>query len=601
MRRDVARNVSTSITFVKKEIRLKNTIIAVALLSILFLALACNQNKTSGTRESAAPPPAAAAATVEQTGDVDPIADTNAKSGGTLNEWGNGFPKSINAWLDNNSLSTEIMGLLFENLVTLHSTKNEPVGILAESWNVSADGRKFTFKINPKARWSDGRPVTAEDLQFYYDVMMDPKNMTSVFRVDLKRFKRPQVLDDRTIVIEAQETHWSNFWAAAGFTAFPKHVWKDVDFNKQNFEFPVVSGPYRLKTVEKNRYCLLERRDDWWGRSKKYNLGKYNFGFVKYKFMEDQNKVLEAFKKGDFDVYPIYTSSIWVMKTDFDAVKKGWVVKQNNYNGEPIGYQGFAINLRRDKFKDVRVRRALCFCLDRVLMNDKLMYNQYFLLNSYFPDLYPKNTNPGVPMVGFNPDSARALLQAAGWTVGPDGILAKDGKPFELSFLTEMEDLRHLNIYSEDLRKVGIKASIEQLSQSSIRKRIDNHDFDLYWTAWGASRLRNPEAEWHSSTADQFASNNFAGVKDPLIDSLIEKQKTEMNIDKRNDILRGIDKRLCEIVPYVLLWEVDHHRMLFWNKFGTPKYLLDKFNQEDGIVPYWWFECGKRRQRCRRP
>ena len=530
---------------------------------------------------------------VDQEGDVDPIADTNAKNGGTFTTWGSGFPKSLNQWLDYNSFSKEVTDLLFEGLVALHSTKNEPIGVLAESWSVSDDGKKFTFHIHPKAFWSDGTPVTAGDIQFYFDVIMDPKNMTSLFRVDLKRFKRPQIVDDKTILIEAQETHWYNFWTAASLTAFPKHIWKDVDFNKQNFEFPVVSGPYRLKTLEKNRYCLLERRDDWWGRCRKYNQGKYNFAFIKYKFMEDRNKALEAFKKGDFDAYPIYTSSIWMMQTDFKAVKKGWVAKQKIYNYEPKAYQGFAINLRRDKFKDVRVRLALCYCINRELMNEKLMFNQYFLLNSYFPDLYPNNVNPDVPMVHFNPDTARALLQAAGWKVGSDGILAKDGKQLAISFLTYAEDLRHLNIYVEDLKKIGIKPVIEKLSLSSVRKRLDNHDFDMTWMNWSASRLRDPEAAWHSSTADQVASNNYPGVKDTAIDRLIDLQKTEMDIDKRNDILRRIDKRLCEIVPYVLLWQADHNRILYWNKFGTPRYVFDKFNREDCIVTYWWFDRTK--------
>ena len=118
-----------------------------------------------------------------------------------------------------------------------------------------------------------------------------------------------------------------------------------------------------------------------------------------------------------------------------------------------------------------------------------------------------------------------------------------------------MDDLRHLNIYVEDLKSVGIRPSIEQLSQSTVTKRMDNHDFDLFWVNWSASRLRDPEAEWHSSTADQIASNNYAGLKDKVIDSLVEVQKTEMDMDKSNDILRSIDKRLCTIVPYVLLWE----------------------------------------------
>jgi microcin C transport system substrate-binding protein len=252
----------------------------------------------------------------------DPVADTAAVAGGTFTTWGGSFPKSLNMWLDYNSFSKEVMDLMFEPLVTLHSIDNRPVGVLADSWSVSEDKKVFTFRIHPQAAWSDGTPVTAEDVQFYYDVIMDPKNMTSLFRVDLKRLKRPEIVDTKTIRCTANETHWSNFWTAAALTALPKHKWSSVDFNKQNFDFPVVSGPYRLKEVKKNRYVSLQRRPDWWGRIKKYNQYKYNFGLIKYKFMEDQTKALEAFKSGMFDVYAIYTAMIWIKQTNFDAVKK---------------------------------------------------------------------------------------------------------------------------------------------------------------------------------------------------------------------------------------------------------------------------------------
>jgi microcin C transport system substrate-binding protein len=122
---------------------------------------------------------------------------------------------------------------------------------------------------------------------------------------------------------------------------------------------------------------------------------------------------------------------------------------------------------------------------------------------------------------------------------------------------------------------------------------MDNHDFDLYWVNWSASRLRDPEAEWHSSTADQIASNNYTGLKDKTVDSLIEIQKMEMDINKRNDILRSIDRRLCEIVPYVQLWQADHNRILYWNRFSAPANVYDKFDRENCIVTYWWYDAAK--------
>jgi microcin C transport system substrate-binding protein len=533
---------------------------------------------------------------VEEKGEYDPVANSRAVKGGTYTSWGGSFPKSLNVFLDYTSTANEITGLMFEPLVNLHSTKNDPVGILAESWNVSEDKKTFTFHIYRDARWSDGKAITAEDVQFYYDVIMNPKNMTSIFRVDLQRFDRPIIIDEKTIEVTAKEAHWNNFWVAASMVAFPKHVWKDVDFNKQNFEFPVVSGPYRLKEVQTNRYILMERRSDWWGQIKKYNQFKYNFDYIKYKFMTDQNKVLEAFKKGEFDAYPIYTSLIWANQTKFEQVNKGWVVRQSIYNKEPRGFQGFAINLRRPIFQDVKVRKALCYLLNRELMNEKLMFNEYFLLNSYYPDLYPNNINPDVEVLKYDPVKARELLTEAGWKVGADGFLAKDGVPFKVTFLTKDVDLRHHNIYVEDLKKVGIKAEIEQVSQSTATKKEDEHDFDLTWKNWGAARLRDPENSWDSSTADQLSTNNVSGVKDSVIDGLIKEQKTEMSLDKRNEILKKIDKRLYEIIPYVLLWQADHTRLLYWNRFGTPQYVLDKFDREDYITTYWWLDPDKEKK-----
>ncbi|MBR4399037.1 MAG: ABC transporter substrate-binding protein, partial [Fibrobacter sp.] len=453
--------------------------------------------------------------------------------------------------------------------------------------------KTFTFHVDPRAKWSDGKAITAEDVQFYYDVIMDEKNLTPIFKVGLSRFDRPEVVDRLTVKMTAKESHWGNFWEAAGMLAFPKHVWAGKDFNQIRYEFPVVSGPYIIKTFREDRYVELARRSDWWGFKKNWNRGKYNFEKIRYRFMNDQTKALEAFKKQDFNAYAIYTSSIWMKQTDFDAVKKGWAVKQRIFNKEPIGFQGMAINLRKPQFQDVRVRRALSMLLNREAMNEKYMFGQYFLLNSYYPDLWENNQNPTAPLYTFNPDSARALFAEAGYKVNAQGVLEKDGKPFAINFITSQEDLRHLTLFQEDLKKVGVVATIEQMSQSTLRKRLDDADFDLYWVNWGAGRLRDPEASWSSATALQKGTNNLAGVQDKVVDSLINLQKTEFDLAKRNEILKALDNRLSEIVPYVLMWQCDHHRILYWNRYGTPEKILDKFNREDAIPVYWWLDPAK--------
>lgn len=565
----------------------------IALLGALF-CLGCGKSEESeaSARFSCPEKPVAVAT---DSGEADPIASPLAVPCGELNLWGSSMPKSLNMWQDYNSFSASIMGLMFEPLVSLHTTRDEPVGVLASSWEVSEDGKTYTFHLDPRARWSDGRNVSAYDVQFYYDVIMDPKNLTPIFKVGLSRFSRPEVKDTLTLSVTAKEAHWGNFWEAAGMVAFPRHLWAGKDFNQVRFEFPVVSGPYRIKEMRKDRFLELERRADWWGFGKNWNRGKYNFTVLRYRFMEDQIKGLEAFKKQDFDAYPVYTSSIWMKQTDFPAVQKHWALRQRIFNQEPIGFQGMAMNLRRDKFKDLRVRKAMSLLLNRELMNEKFMYNQYFLLNSYYPDLWPDNHNPKAVTYGFDPDSARKLLAEAGYKPDAKGILVgKDGVPLSVSFITSSSEMRHLTRYQEDLKAVGIDARIEQMSQSTLRKRIDEADFDMWWVSWGAGRLRDPEASWHSSTADAKGTNNVAGLKDRVVDSLIGLQKTEMDLGRRNELLRALDMRLTELVPYVLLWQADHHRLLYWNRFGHPDGVFAKYAREDESIPvYWWFDAKK--------
>jgi microcin C transport system substrate-binding protein len=422
---------------------------------------------------------------------------------------------------------------------------------------------------------------------------MNPKNLTSVYRVALSRFERPEAPDSLTVVFKAKSVHWANFWEMATLVAFPKHAWEKLDFNEQNFEFPVVSGPYRIHEVKKERSLVLQRRNDWWGLAKQYNQNKYNFDYLKFVFIEDRLKTLEAFKKGDIDVYPIYTASIWAEKTQFDQQKKGWVARQRVFNQEPKAYQGFAMNLRRPQFQDVRVREAMGRLINRKLMNEKLMFNQYFMLNSFFPSLHKDNVNPDFPLLEFDAAKARALFAAAGWKPGADGILAKGGKKFSISIITYSSDLRHYNVYLEDLKAVGVDARIEQVSFSTLQKRMDNQDFDMYWANFSYDRLIDPEASWHSKTVNEPSSSNYPGVNDKVIDSLIEAQKTEFDLEKQHAILRQMDNRLLKIMPYALLWQAANHRLLYWQRFGTPKYVLDKYHREDYIATYWWLDPSK--------
>ncbi|NCC53836.1 MAG: ABC transporter substrate-binding protein, partial [Spartobacteria bacterium] len=300
----------------------------------------------------------------------------------------------------------------------------------------------------------------------------------------------------------------------------------------------------------------------------------------------------EAFKKGQIDVYPVYTSRIWVNETKGDKFDKNWLVKQKVKNKKPIGFQGFAMNMRRPPFDDLRVRRAMAHLLDRDKMNKTLMYNQYFLHTSYYEDLYAADTPCTNPPLAFDKDKARALLKEAGWQANPEtGILEKDGRPFTVKFLTrDPSSDKFLTIYNEDLKDVGIAMSIDRKDWAAWSKDMDEFNYDITWAAWGAGLYKDPEGMWSSAEAERNSGNNITGFKSPRVDTLIEQQKTIFDVGERHAICREIDGIIAQEIPYALLWNIDYVRLLYWNKFGAPPTVLSKYGDERAITWYWWYD-----------
>jgi microcin C transport system substrate-binding protein len=220
-------------------------------------------------------------------------------------------------------------------------------------------------------------------------------------------------------------------------------------------------------------------------------------------------------------------------------------------------------------------------------MNATLMFNQYALTASYYPDLYPEG-NPN-PLIPFDVEKARSLLAEAGWTVNAEGKLEKNGKPFVINFLTRSATAdRFLLIYREAMEEVGITLNIDRKDWSAWAKDMDEYNYDMTWAAWGAGIFKDPEAMWHSKHVDQPSGINISGFADPKVDEMIESIKEEFDVEKRHAVVREIDAILAEQVPYVLLWHTDIVRLLYWNKFGTPDHVLTKYGSENAAEGLWW-------------
>lgn len=323
----------------------------------------------------------------------DPIASPRAVKGGEVSVFAHQYPKSFNYYLDNNKFCADLFGTLYESLLDVNPVTAEYEPGVAEAWSISDDKKTFTFQLNPRAQWSDGRPITAEDVCWTFRTIMDPKNLTGAQKVAFEKFLPPVAVSSNVVRFTTTEVHWRNLGACGGLLILPSHALATLDFNKVNFEFPVVSGPCRLGEIKEGVFARLVRRPDWWRAGEQRYRKLMNFDVISYRFFAEEENAFEAFKKGLIDIYPVYMSRLWINDAKGEKFEKNWIVKQRVENHRPIGFQGFAMNMRRSPFDDLRVRKALAHLLDREKMNRTLMYDQYFLHRSYFEDLYSKATD----------------------------------------------------------------------------------------------------------------------------------------------------------------------------------------------------------------
>ena len=448
----------------------------------------------------------------------------------------------------------------------------------------------FTFEIDPAARWSDGEPVTAEDVRWTFAAIEDPKNMTGAAKVALMPFGEPEVLSARTVRFAAREKHWRNLGAAGGMFVLPAHAFRDRDFNRLAFDLSVVSGPYRLGVHRENRSLSLVRRKDWWAAGRKANAGLWNFDEIVWRFFASRENAWDAFRKGEVDAMAVYTASTWVLDARGERFDKNWIVKRAIRNSRPVGFQGFAFNMRREPWSDRRVRLAMALLLDRETFNRTLMFGQYFLHRSYWEDLWDEGRPCPNPLLGFDPPRAEELLDEAGWTRDrTSGRRMKDGKPLVVRFLSNSgASDKFLARWRVALEKAGIGLTVESKDWAAWMRDMDGYDFDLTWCAWSSGLEKDPEGMWSGVHADEPGGNNITGFSDPRVDALVEKQKSVFSLADRNEIDREIDAVVAEAVPYILLWNSDRTRLVWWNKFGMPQSVLSKFGGEDDVAALWW-------------
>ena len=516
----------------------------------------------------------------------DPAASPLARKGGVLRFNGAQPPKSFNAYVDNNNYSAMVFDLLYEKLLGTDGTTAELVPALARRWGVSEDGRSFTFVLDSRARWSDGRPVTAADVKWTFDTVMDPKSDTGPWKSMLGFFESPEVVDERTVTFRKKgdsPRDWRDILNCSTFWVLPKHVFGGRDFNRLELVGAVTGGPYRILRAEEQVETELQRHGRWWRQDLPNCRGLANFDRILLRYFVENENAFEALKNRKIDAYPVYTARLFAEETRGPKFQRNWMLRRRVKNHAPIGFQGFAMNMRRKPFDNLKVRQAMAKLVDRETMNRTMMNGAYFMLSSYYQDIYDTAHPCTNVLWKYDVAGAKRLLAEAGYPQG-----------FRFTFLSRSgtED-KFLSLFSQALSACGVKMDIVRKDFAGWMRDMDGFNFDMTWASWGAGVVKNPEIMWLGKEADRKGSNNITGFRSAAVDRLIEEEKGFDNAARRTEAYRQIDALIAAEVPYVLLWQTDETRLVYWNKFGMPRTVLSRFAREEDVLTYWWYDADR--------
>jgi len=533
----------------------------------------------------------------------DLIGDPRAVKGGLLREATSDFPTTLRYYGPNANIVWNAMvhNMVYETLVGLHPTSLEYIPAIASHWQISADKKTFRFRIDPNAKFSDGIPVTADDVIASWKLVVDEGLQDPARMVVYSKFEQPVAESKYIVSVHAKTESWQNFlYFAQGLYVYPAHVLKNLTaktyVETNQYKMLPGTGPYMIseQDVEKGKVIKMRRRKDYWASKQRRNIGLSNFDEIQEIVVRDRGLEFEMFKKGDLDVYTVNRASMWVQELDYDNIKRGLNQKRKIFNHNPQGIQGLAINARREPLTDVRVRKALAHLFNRESLIEKIMFNEYLISDSiYFGSV---NENPKNEKVRYDPAKAVQLLAEAGWKDrDSSGRLVKNGRPLsvEVLYVDKASSERLLTPYQEELRKVGITLNLRLVTFETLVKLLDERTFEVASMAYSGSLFPDPEGNFQSKLADQKNTNNITGFKNKRADEIIDAYLREFDLSKRVKLLQELDGIVTGEHHYLLEWAAPFQRLVYWNKFGQPRGIVTRVGDAYDVPTLWWIDSDR--------
>lgn len=517
------------------------------------------------------------------------IGKANAPQGGSFTYSISDEPTTLNPINYTDAYSRKVLEYTMSYLMVRNQNtwKYEPS--LAEKVDISKDGLVFTFTLNKNAKWSDGVPVTAEDVKFSFEAAKNPAYNASHLWPYLETLKTIEIVNEHQVRMTMKEKYFKNLDVLCDFVMIsPKHIYGDPkEANKKN-KTMIGSGPYKLNLYDQGKRIVLEKVDNWWGSDVANFKGRYNFKNVTFRFMKDPTIQIEALKKGEIDYIDEMTDETYMKR----AVGPEWgtkIEKIKVQNKAPTTYGFVCWNSKREMFKERDVRRALAMLMNRQEMNEKFKFNMAELAAGPFYNQSP-NADPNVKAIAFDPKRAAELLKNAGWVDSDkSGILSKiiDGKKvlFQFTLMYPSKDTeKYWTLYKEDLKKAGIQLELKLVDWNAFIKAADDRAFDSLVMAWAGSDVEeDPKQIWHSSS-DVKGGSNYAGYNNSEVDKTIDLARSELNDQKRSTLMRKVFRLIAEDAPYAFLFNEKFVKYGISHKIGIPK---DTFTFDTGIS-YWF-------------
>ena len=521
--------------------------------------------------------------------------------------------------------------LIYEDLMTRSQDEvATEYGLLAEAASHPDDFAWVVYRLRKEAHWHDGQPVTPEDVIFSIEALKKNSPMYGSYYRHVVKYEK---IGERDIKFTFDAPGNRELPTIVGeLPVLPKHYWEGTDsqgrkrdISATTLEPPLGSGPYRIKEFVAGRSVVLERVKDYWGAKLPVRIGENNFDELRFEFFRDNTVALEAFKADQADWIVENSAKQWATAYDFPAVNEKRVVREEFPINDTGRMQGFVLNLRRDQFKDARLRRAFNYAYDFEEMNKQLFYGQYKRINSYFEGTELAST--GLPEgqeleilqtvrdkvpaevfttryqnpVGGNPEAVRAnlresmrLLKEAGYEIRDRKLVDAAGKPVSVEILVQDPSNERIALfYKPSLERIGVTTSIRVVDDAQYENRLRSFDFDIITDLWGQSLSPGNEQRefWGSQTADQPGSRNTIGIKNPAIDALIDKVIFAKDRANLVAATKALDRVLLWNFYVVPQFTYGFSRYARWDRFShadpLPKY------GRSGLPTLWWYDADK--------